>query len=252
MTKVLVHGNPETADIWGPLIAELADRGVTDVITVSPPGFGAPVPAGWTATPAAYVEWLARELRAMEGPIDLLGHDWGAGHVIGLAAAHPELIRSWAADCGGLLNPDYEWHEAAQGWQTEGVGEEMIAAMLAPSAADRAAMFQELTGVGADIAMPLAEAFDDTMGDCILKLYRAAAQPALRELADRLEAAEQRPSLLVDATADAYVPSELVPAVVQRFGCQVLTLADQGHWWMLSSPDAAAVELATFWQSLDA
>jgi len=251
MTKVLVHGNPETADIWGPLIAELANHGVDDVIALSPPGFGAPAPADWAATPAAYVDWLAGELRAIDGPIDLVGHDWGAGHVIGLAASHPELIRSWVADCGGLLNPDYEWHEAAQGWQTEGVGEEMIAAMLAPSASERAAMFQELTGVGADIALPLAEAFDETMGDCILKLYRAAAQPALRELADRLEVAEPRPCLLVDATADAYVPSTLVPPVAERFGCQVMTLADEGHWWMLAVPQTAAAELATFWHSLD-
>ena len=35
---VLVHGNPETAAIWGPLIGAL-DR--ADAIVLSPPGFGA-------------------------------------------------------------------------------------------------------------------------------------------------------------------------------------------------------------------
>ena len=44
---VLVHGNPETAAIWQPLIEVL---GVADVETLSPPGFGAPVPDGFGAT----------------------------------------------------------------------------------------------------------------------------------------------------------------------------------------------------------
>jgi len=44
---VLVHGNPETAAIWQPLIEVL---GIAGVETLSPPGFGAPVPDGFGAT----------------------------------------------------------------------------------------------------------------------------------------------------------------------------------------------------------
>jgi pimeloyl-ACP methyl ester carboxylesterase len=36
---VLVHGNPENAAIWGPVLEML---GRDDVFTLSPPGFGAP------------------------------------------------------------------------------------------------------------------------------------------------------------------------------------------------------------------
>ena len=39
MPVVFVHGVPETAAIWSELIAALSR---TDVITLSPPGFGAP------------------------------------------------------------------------------------------------------------------------------------------------------------------------------------------------------------------
>jgi pimeloyl-ACP methyl ester carboxylesterase len=35
VTVVLVHGNPETDGVWGPLVAEL---GRTDVVRLSPPG----------------------------------------------------------------------------------------------------------------------------------------------------------------------------------------------------------------------
>lgn len=43
MTIVLVHGNPETDAIWGPLVDALQRD---DVVRLSPPGFGAALPDG--------------------------------------------------------------------------------------------------------------------------------------------------------------------------------------------------------------
>ena len=57
MTVVLVHGNPETEAIWNPLVDAL---GRDDVVRVSPPGFGAPLPDDFPATCLAYREWLVR------------------------------------------------------------------------------------------------------------------------------------------------------------------------------------------------
>ena len=54
MTTVLVNGNPETAAIWDPLCAEL-DR--ADVLRLSPPGFGAPIPDGFSCTVPARAWW---------------------------------------------------------------------------------------------------------------------------------------------------------------------------------------------------
>jgi pimeloyl-ACP methyl ester carboxylesterase len=250
MTKVFVHGNPETADIWGPLVRELGGFGVNDIVPVSPPGFGAPTPPGWNATPGEYVAWLAAEVEGLDAPIDLLGHDWGAGHVFGLAAERPDLIRSYACDIGGLLHPDYQWHEAARRWQTAGEGEQAIELMLSRPRSGRAAAYVGF-GLPPDVAEPMAAAFDAEMGRCILALYRAAVQPALIELGDRLAAAERRPSLLIDATDDAYVASALTPAVAERLGSTVHTLPGQGHWWMGSDPAGAAAGLAGFWKSLD-
>jgi pimeloyl-ACP methyl ester carboxylesterase len=51
MTVVLVHGNPETEAIWNPLVDAL---GRDDVVRVSPPGFGAPLPDDFPATCLAY------------------------------------------------------------------------------------------------------------------------------------------------------------------------------------------------------
>ncbi|MDT5114673.1 MAG: hypothetical protein QOE30_412, partial [Mycobacterium sp.] len=59
MTIVLVHGNPETDAIWGPLVDAL---GREDVVLLSPPGFGAPLPDSFLATYLAYRDWLEGQL----------------------------------------------------------------------------------------------------------------------------------------------------------------------------------------------
>jgi pimeloyl-ACP methyl ester carboxylesterase len=69
VTVVLVHGNPETDAVWGPLVDAL---GRTDVVRLSPPGFGAPLPSGFPATFLAYRDWLVEELEKIGQAVDLV------------------------------------------------------------------------------------------------------------------------------------------------------------------------------------
>ncbi len=78
---VLVHGNPETDSVRDPLLAEL---GRDDVVCLPPPGFGGPAP-GFGATVGEYRDWLVGRLEAFDGPVDLVGHHWGGGHVVNAA-----------------------------------------------------------------------------------------------------------------------------------------------------------------------
>jgi pimeloyl-ACP methyl ester carboxylesterase len=117
MAIVLVHGNPETEAIWGPLVDALERD---DVVPLSPPGFGAPLPADFPATYLAYRDWLEDELERLDQPVDVVGHDWGGGHVMNMVMHRPELVRSWASDVVGLFDPEYIWHDLAQVWQTPG------------------------------------------------------------------------------------------------------------------------------------
>lgn len=250
MPKVFVHGNPECSAVWDLLVAELANRSVDDVVRISPPGFGAPVSDGFEATMVGYHAWLVAELEAIDAPIDLVGHDWGAAHVAGIAADRPDLIRSFAMDCGGLAHPDYVWHDMAQAWQTPEVGEQVVAAMTGALRADRLAMFEGL-GMPGSIAEAHADAVDETMGACVLTLYRSAVPPALPELGARLRAAARRPALFVIAEQDTYVPADLAASTASDLGGTVVRFADQGHWWMIGTPAAAASALVDFWSSLD-
>ena len=248
---VLVHGNPETAAIWGPLTAALIARGRTDVVTLSPPGFGAPVPEGFDPTMDAYADWLVGELEAIRATgteIDLLGHDWGAGHVYGALARRPDLVRTWTGDIAGILQSDYVWHDMAQAWQTPEIGEQVVAGFTGSSLDERTTLFAGL-GLPGDIAAPLAAALDDEMGRCILRLYRTGAQPAVGELGDRLAGMELPPGLIVDAELDEYVGTDLSNGVAVRLGTDVLRLDGRGHWWMVSDIDPVAEALVTFWSA---
>jgi pimeloyl-ACP methyl ester carboxylesterase len=250
-TVVLVHGNPETAAIWGPLTAALRHRGRADIVALSPPGFGEPVPEGFDPTMDAYAEWLVGELETINAAgkdIDLLGHDWGAGHVYGALARRPDLVRTWTGDIAGILHSDYVWHDMAQAWQTPDIGEQVVAGFTESSLDERIALFVGL-GLPDDIAAQLAVALDDEMGRCILRLYRTGAQPAVGELGDRLAGMELPPGLIVDAELDEYVSTELSNEVAVRLGTERLRLDARGHWWMVSDVDPVADALVRFWSA---
>ena len=247
MTVVLVHGVPETAAVWQPVRDVL---GGNDVVALSPPGFGAPVPEGFGATVAEYRAWLIGELEQLAAPVDLVGHDWGAGHVMQVAMTRPDLLRSWVSDATGIFEPDYVWHDLAQTWQQPGAGEQLVAAMMTAPIEQRAARLVEL-GVTPEVACGMAAGQGEEMGRCILALYRSAAQPAMRQLGEDLPAAARRPGLVVVPTEDHYGGTvELRCRGAARAGAEAAVLDGLGHWWMVQDPDRAARVLSGFWAGL--
>lgn len=238
MPVVLVHGVPDTRHVWDPLRARL---GRDDVVALDLPGFGVPRPDGFGATMDEYAAWLVAELEAVEGPIDVVGHDWGSLLVQRAVSLEPGLVRTWAAG-GAAVDPDYEWHEVARLWQTPGVGEQVMAAMegetLASSLAD--------AGVPADAARAAAARVDDEMRASILSLYRSATriqQEWTPELS-RITA----PGLVIHGAHDPYVDPRFARSLAERVGARVEIL-DCGHWWELERPDEVASLLTAHWAS---
>ena len=248
MPKLFVHGNPEAPALWRVLFETLRGRGVDDLEALAPPGFGAPIPDGFEATQLGYRDWLIRELEQRGGDVDLIGHDWGAGHVYGVLAERPDLLRSWAADCAGLIHPDYVWHDGAQAWQTPDVGEQAVAAMFGMPEDQRVATFRSL-GMREDVANDVAAQQDDAMARCVLSLYRSAAQPRMAELGARLLTTPQRPGLVIIASDDPYTGTvEMCASVASGLGASTVTLKGQGHWWMFDACDLAADALIGHWE----
>lgn len=246
MPVVFVNGNPEAAAIWDPLCAELAR---TDVVRLSPPGFGAPVPEGFDCTVTGYRDWLVGELEALGEPVDLVGHDVGGSTVVSVAMTRPDLLRTWVSDSLGVFDPDYVWHDRARRWQTPRDGERFVAELMGGTLADRVERLAE-RGITGPVAAELAAAQGPEMGRAILAFYRSAVQPVMAELGRDLPAAAARPGLAVVGTEDHFVGSEeMRRRSASRAGARVLLLPGVGHWWMVQVPGRAAQALGEFWTS---
>ena len=242
-----MHGNPETDAIWGPLVDALG-RG--DVVRLSPPGFGAPLPEDFSATYLAYRDWLEGELERVDEPVDLVGHDWGGGHVVNVMMHRPELVRSWASDVVGLFDPDYVWHDLAQVWQTPGDGEKLVDAMFGGTLQDRTEQLVA-RGITRNIAESIAAGQGAEMGQAILLLYRSARQPVMAEAGRSLANARARPGLSLLATEDTFVGSDAIRhRAAERAGARTEVLDGLGHWWMVQDPDRGAAALTRFWGTL--
>ena len=247
MTIVLVHGVPEAAAIWDDLVAELADLGHDDIVTLSPPGFGAAVPDGFEATSDGYAEWLVAELERFDDPVDLIGHDWGGGHAMRAATRRPDLVRRLVTDIAGTGDAAYEWHDMAQVWQTDGDGEAFVEASSNMPLDERARML-EAAGMSPAGATACAEAGGATMGSCILTLYRSAKQPRMHLWSDQFAELDERPPVLVMiAENDRYTGGpDLARRVAEKWGASVAELDGVGHWWMMENPAQGAAALHQF------
>ena len=237
MPAVFVHGVPDTHRVWRALLARVARK---DVVALSLPGFGCPVPEGFDATKEAYVDWLLGELERRSGPIDIVGHDWGALLVARAVSLRPQAVRSWAVGAAPL-DPDYEWHQAARAWQTPGMGERVMESLTAEGL--RQALIA--AGVPAADAAETARHVDPTMKRCILALYRSAVHVGA-EWTDDLRRVTA-PGLVLWGERDPYAAARFGARLAERTGAAFVSLPGCLHWWQLERPDGVADELRRFW-----
>ena len=209
MPAVFVHGVPDTHRVWRSVAGRLRRD---DVVTLSLPGFGCEIPAGFDCSKEAYCRWLLAALSRIDGPIDLVGHDWGGLLVVRAVSLEPTLVRTWAAGAAPL-DPEYEWHKAAKLWQTPGVGEQVMD-KLTPEA--------------------LASA-----------LYRSAIR-AGSEWEDELQRAPAR-GLIFWGEKDPYAAPVFGSRLASRTRARFIQLAGCSHWWQLERPDDVAKELEGHW-----
>jgi pimeloyl-ACP methyl ester carboxylesterase len=241
VTVVLVHGVPETERVWDLVRAEW---GRDDVVALTLPGFGRPLPEGFEPTKEAYVAWLVEELERIGEPVDLVGHDWGGGFTNRLVSQRPDLVRRWVTDAAGLADAEgFEWHHFAKTFQTPGEGEALADQWLAMPVAERTALFTA-DGAPADLATILVGAIDRTMYDAILTLYRSAIAVHTEWGPDFVDIPQ--PGLVVVPSEDPFLSETSARRAADRAGAEVVRLDGLGHWWILADPTRAVSVLDGF------
>ena len=246
--KLFIHGVPDSPAIWRPLLAAL-DLRDTPVAVPALPGFTAPLPQAFPATKDSYADWAvgqAETLFAAHGPIDIVGHDWGALIAQRVAMLRPDLIRSWAIS-NAVIDPAYRGHRLVRIWNTPVLGE-LFMALSKPAklAAGLAAQ-----GMPRDIAEE--EAAQWAMKDkrrAILKLYRSAKglsfeQDWARDI-DKLPAT----GALIWGAGDPYVELSVAQRFAANTGIPLTVIEGAGHWAIAEQPAEVAAALKAFWSAV--
>ena len=240
MPAIFVHGVPDTHHLWDGVRERLSRK---DHSTVSLPGFGTDLPAGFECTKEEYVAWLIGEVEKAGEPVDIVGHDWGALLTARLVQLRPDLVRTWAIGAAAI-DEGYDWHPMAKMWQTAGMGEQVMAGFTVD------AMDTALTGEGvpADVARDVSLRVDDRMKACILPLYRSAVT-FMKDWHADVEKMAARPGLLIWGEKDPYMQIDFAKRMAARAGARLVTLPGS-HWWPEQFPAEAAAHLEEFWGSV--
>ena len=217
------------------------------VHTPALPGFVEPAAADFPATMHAYADWLAGEvdrLYAASGPVDLVGHDWGALLALRVAHLRRARIRSWTL-VNGAFDPQYRGHFIARVWATPVLGD-LSRLVFCPLTVR---MVIRLCHVPAPVAAREAARVTPSMKRCIVKLYRSAG--GLREFGpwyDGLDAMPER-GLVVWSGRDPFMPRALAERVSARTGAALHVEEEASHWLPLTHPAALAQLLADHWRA---
>ena len=240
MPAVFIHGVPDTFRVWDPLRKHLARQ---DVVTLALPGFSVPLPANFAATKEEYANWMIGRLEDIGEPVDLVGHDWGCILVMRVASLRPDLIRSWAAG-SGPVSAEYEWHPLARIWQTPGTGETWFKELDPSAVAD----FMAKAGLPIEHAKQAVSHIDQTMGDCILRLYRSALEVGKQWQPDLIKV--QAPGFVFWGVEDAACPVTFAEELASDTNAGLLKVK-AGHWSIVERSAEIARALEQHWASAD-
>lgn len=246
--KLFIHGVPDSPAIWRPLLAAL-DLGDTPVAVPALPGFTAPLPAGFPATKEAYADWAvgqAEALVAAHGPIDIVGHDWGALIAQRAAMLRPDLIRSCAVS-NAVIDPEYRGHRIARIWNTPILGEIFMALSKPAKLAEGLAA----QGMPADIAREEAAQWaNKDKRRAILKLYRSANGLSFERDWARDIGKLPANGALIWGEGDPYVELSVAQRFAANTGTPLTVIEGAGHWAIAERPAEVAAALRRFWASL--
>jgi pimeloyl-ACP methyl ester carboxylesterase len=234
---VCIHGNPDSADAWQPLLARSAELG--RVLAPDLPGFGrSERPGAFVADVDTFDRWLPALLDELGiERARLVAHDWG-GYALAALAQRPELIDRIAGFNVLPLDGGYHWHFVARLlWQRPLIGELSMLTLrpwllkqLLPRASGTNSYLPDATIDG------FFRHIDPGMKRAILQLYRSGTPARLAWAGRRLETVDC-PKLMLWGTGDGFVSTRDGRRYAHWLGdCTFEPIHGAGHWPMIEAP----------------
>jgi haloacetate dehalogenase len=244
---LLLHGVPQTAATWGPLITELAKDRV--VIAPDLKGLGASEAKGPYDIATLVGELAALVLHEVDGPVDVVGHDWGGSLALGLAGARPDLVRRLV-----VMSAPYREIDLKRAWYMG-----FLALPLAPDLLFSVAGEQVVRRVfdvtwKAEGQTPLLDHYAASYAatyPAMLAYYRSAVGARIARGtggATGLPRVKVDRALVVWGTEDPPVPLHIGEGVTRDLGpgATMLTVPGVGHYPHEEAPDVVLPAVAEF------
>jgi pimeloyl-ACP methyl ester carboxylesterase len=230
---LLLHGSPDTHEMWLPVMGYLNDH--VRSIAIDLPGFGqSTLPADFALTldnMADFVRDLVATLNINE-PITLVTTDFGGHYGLAFMVKYPNLVRGIAISNTNFFH-DYQWHFFARLYRVPVLGELLLAS------ASRSMLRKTLKGVSP--ALPdsyIDSSYDSGFGSpsarkTILRMYRARDSKDFIGWEDKLlTVLEQKPAIVLWGDQDPFIS----PTYADRFGkAQVHHFQEYSHWLPLEA-----------------
>lgn len=245
---LLLHGSPDTHDMWLPLTQHLNDH----VRSIAPdlPGFGeSTLPADFSLTLDNMADFVRDMLAALNitEPVTLVTTDFGGHYGMAFLVKYPQLVRGIAISNTNFFH-DYQWHFFARLYRVPVLGEILLGGV------SKSMMRKTLKGVSP--ALPdsyIDSSYATGFGSArvrktILRMYRERNPKDFVGWEDKLlTILEQKPALVLWGDKDPFI----TPAYADRFGkAQVQHFKDYSHWLPLEAPAEYAAVLLPWLRSL--
>jgi pimeloyl-ACP methyl ester carboxylesterase len=254
---LLLHGVPQTARTWEPLIALLAK----DRVCVAPDlkGLGESEAKEPYDIPTLAAELAALVLHEVDGQVDVVGHDWGGSLALALAGARPDLVRRLV-----VVAAPYREIDPLRAWYMGVAALPLLPDVAFRLAADKLIRQTFATCWKAPGQSPLLDEYvaayvPPERWGAMLAYYRAAVRPRLAKAASGLlggtapkhtglPKVKVERSLVVWGTDDPPMPLHVGEAVVRDLGenATMLTVPGVGHWPHEEAPDVVLPAIAEF------
>jgi haloalkane dehalogenase len=231
------HGNPDSKEIWAPLLSRLHDQ--CRSFAPDLPGFGgSEIPAAFDASLDAQARWVDDVVATLGlgEKVNVVVHDVGGPYGLAWAVSHPEKVKRFVI-MNTIFNRTYRWHAWARVWRTPVLGEVSMALMNYP------VFERELRRGSRNLsASQLRETYSritPRSKRAVLKWYRAMDPSGFAGWDDRLTSLVKKvPSVVLWGNHDPYIPRRFA----EMFGVAKdnVHYFDVGHWVQAEAPDAVA------------